>query len=259
MFGVLVSVVDYEAVVDKIITAAREKRPLAVSAMAVHGLSTCATDPVHRHRLNRFDVVTPDGQPVRWALNLLHGAGLRQRVYGNQLTLETYAAAAKEGTPIYLYGSRQEVIDALLVELPRRFPGLKIVGSRPRSSAGSLRRSGRSDRGDQGFRCRNPARRHGWRASGDLHLRERQGDADADARHRLSLRASRRVPAEPPMWVQRMGVHWIYRLLREPRRLWKRYLVTNSIYLGLLLFQWSGLYRRSGEATMEPTKRENFG
>ena len=70
--GVLVNALDYEAAVFKIIEAAKAKEPMAVSALAVHGVMTGVQDPIHRYRLNHFDLVCPDGQPVRWAMNLMH-------------------------------------------------------------------------------------------------------------------------------------------------------------------------------------------
>ena len=72
VLGVGIDAVDYEAAEARIIEAARARRPLAASALAVHGVMTGVLDPVQRHRLNRLDLVAPDGQPVRWALNLLH-------------------------------------------------------------------------------------------------------------------------------------------------------------------------------------------
>lgn len=73
--GVNVSAVDYESAAATVIEAARLRRPLAVSSPAVHGVMTGALDPTHRFRLNHFDLLTPDGQPVRWVLRLLYGSG----------------------------------------------------------------------------------------------------------------------------------------------------------------------------------------
>jgi len=80
VLGVLVDAVDYDAAVDRVLAAAREQRPLAVTALAVHGVMTGVQDRSHGARLNSFDLVTPDGQPVRWALNSVHGAALADRV-----------------------------------------------------------------------------------------------------------------------------------------------------------------------------------
>ena len=66
----------------------------------------------------------PDGQPVRWALNSLHRAGLADRVYGPDLTLRVLAGAAAEGLPVYLYGSTDETLDQLVPRLQELFPAL---------------------------------------------------------------------------------------------------------------------------------------
>jgi len=107
VLGVLVDVTDYWDATERIMQAARARRGFAVTALAVHGVMTGVQDPAHNARLNSFDLVTPDGQPVRWALNLLHKAGLADRVYGPTLTLKVVERAAAEGLPIYLYGSTQ--------------------------------------------------------------------------------------------------------------------------------------------------------
>ncbi len=77
VLGVYINAVDYSAAVSKIISAARENQPLAVSALAVHGVMTGVLDQTHRYRLNHFDLIVPDGQPVRWALRWLHGEKLQ--------------------------------------------------------------------------------------------------------------------------------------------------------------------------------------
>ena len=94
ILGVGISITNYAEAVAAISAAAAAKRALSVTALAVHGVMTGAMDPAHRFRLNRLDLVLPDGQPVRWALNLLHGAGLSDRVYGPDLTLKVCEAAA---------------------------------------------------------------------------------------------------------------------------------------------------------------------
>src|SRR5205823_13604830 len=111
--------------------AARERRPLAVSALAVHGVMTGVLDREHRYRLNHFDLLVPDGQPVRWALNALHRARLKDRVYGPTLMLKTCERAAEEGLPIFLYGSTAEVLAELQANLLRRFPTLRVAGTMP--------------------------------------------------------------------------------------------------------------------------------
>ena len=111
--------------------AVGERQPLAVSALAVHGVMTGVLDWAQRYRLNRFDLLVPDGQPVRWALNLLHGARLPERVYGPTLMLKLCDWAAEQGAPIFLFGGTSDLLTALSAELRERFPKLQIAGARP--------------------------------------------------------------------------------------------------------------------------------
>src|SRR5277367_2170489 len=131
ILGVLINAVDYESAVDTIIRAAKEKRSAAISALAVHGLMTGALDREHRFRLNRFELLVPDGQPVRWVLNALYGTHLPDRVYGPNLTLKVCARAAEEGLPVYFYGSTPEILAVLRASLEKRFPGLIVAGTEP--------------------------------------------------------------------------------------------------------------------------------
>ena len=95
--GILVNAVDYEGALEFIFEAAQKKRGAAVSALAVHGVMTGVLDREHKFRLNHFDLLVPDGQPVRWVLNWLYGAKLADRVYGPNLTLKVCARATAEG------------------------------------------------------------------------------------------------------------------------------------------------------------------
>src|SRR5271156_867453 len=131
VLGILVDAVDYEAAVSRIVRAAFEMRPYAVSALAVHGVMTGFESEEHKYRLNSFDLIVPDGQPVRWALNLLHKSDLASRVYGPELTLRTLGRAAEEGLPVYFYGTTPEILARLKVRLAERFPKLVIAGAEP--------------------------------------------------------------------------------------------------------------------------------
>src|SRR5687768_17055130 len=131
LLGISIDAVDYEAAVEKIITAAHNRTPFGVSALAVHGVMTGVQDPSHGYRLNQLDLVVPDGQPVRWALNWLYGLHLRDRVYGPTLTLKVCERAAREELSLYLYGSRPEVLETFASNLQTRFPGLVIAGMQP--------------------------------------------------------------------------------------------------------------------------------
>ena len=244
LLGVLVDAVDYEEVIGRTINAARERRPFAVSALAVHGVMTGVFDVEHRYRLNHLDIVTPDGQPVRWGLNLLHGTRLAERVYGPTLMLRLCEAAASEGIPVYLYGSSAKVIDRLRSALPDRLQGLRIVGAEPskfrRTSAEEKRelvdriRSSGAGMVFVGLGCpRQEIFAHEYRDALSVPVVAVGAAFDYHAG----------VLREPPTYIQRSGLQWFYRLVQDPGRLWRRYLILNPTYIGLLVAQGLGLWR----------------
>jgi len=244
VLGVMVDAIDYETATEKVISAAHEQRPLALTALAVHGVMTGVEDPAHNARLNAFDVVTPDGQPVRWALKFLHGVRLDDRVYGPKLTLKVIERCAAEGLPIYLYGSTDDVLAKLTTELQRNFPGLKIAGMEP----SKFRAVG--DGEDQEIAVRITA-------SGARVLFVGLGCPRQEV-FTYSMRPLLNMPMlavgaafdyhagllrKPPAWMQRYALEWLWRLGLEPARLWRRYLILNPLYLSRVMAQKVRLWK----------------
>jgi exopolysaccharide biosynthesis WecB/TagA/CpsF family protein len=129
LFGVDVSATKYDDLVAWVVDRARRDEPAIVDFMCVHGLVHAHQHPQFKQVLNDFDVTATDGQPVRWALNLFHSAGLRERVYGPETMWRTCRAAADAGVPVYLYGSSPDVIAKLQENLLKHYPALKIAGA----------------------------------------------------------------------------------------------------------------------------------
>ncbi|GAA3449183.1 WecB/TagA/CpsF family glycosyltransferase [Dactylosporangium matsuzakiense] len=244
VLGVEVSAVDYDSAVDKVMQAAREQRSLAVTALAVHGVMTGVQDKAHGARLNSFDLVTPDGQPVRWALNLLYHAQLADRVYGPDLTLKVLAASAAEGLPVYFYGSTQETLDRLAAKLHERFGDLKIAGMEP-----SKFRPARDGEPEEiAARIRSSGARVVMVGLGcprqEVFVYAMKHLVDAPM---LAVGAAFDYHAgglkNPPPWMQRYALEWLWRLGLEPKRLWRRYILLNPNYLARLGAQKTRLWR----------------
>ena len=248
VLGVRISATDYDRACAAISQAAHAGQPLTVTALAVHGVMTGTMDAEHRRRLNALDLVVPDGQPVRWALNLLHRTRLTDRVYGPELTLRVCRMAAAQGLPVAFYGSQPEVLSDLRDRLLQRIPGLSIVAMVPSAFR-------RVDPEEQAAIADSLA------ASGARILFVGLGCPRQEVwlyehRHRLRMPMlavgaafdfhAGRLP-QAPAAMQRRGLEWLFRLRSEPRRLWKRYLFLNPLYVTLLLLQAAGL-RRSGSA-----------
>jgi N-acetylglucosaminyldiphosphoundecaprenol N-acetyl-beta-D-mannosaminyltransferase len=240
--GILINAVDYEAAEEFVVSAAKERRSAAISALAVHGLMTGVLDREQKFRLNRFDLLTPDGQPVRWVLNGLHGAGLRDRVYGPNLTLRLCARTAQEGLPIYLYGSTPEILAKLELALHRRFPGILIAGMEP----SKFRRLTPEEKKDVVARIRDSGASMVFVGLGC----PRQEVFAYEFRDELRMPILAVGAAFPfiagmvpqaPRWMQDRGLEWLFRLFAEPRRLWRRYLYLNPAYVCLVALQVLGI------------------
>lgn len=254
VLGIGIDVVDYEAAVHRIMSAAADRRAYSVSALAVHGVITGVDDPEHASRLNQLDLVTPDGQPVRWAMNLLHGAGLKDRVYGPKLTLLVCRAAAEQGIPVYFYGSNDTVLTHLRERLPQLAPGIEIAGMQPskfgtatpeeldviaaevRASGAGICMVGLGCPRQEVFAFENAARfgmpLMAVGAAFDYHAG---------------------LQSEPPAFIQRWGFQWLYRLCQNPRRLWRRYLVLNPRYAWGIFQQMRGRHHRAASPSPAAT------
>lgn len=238
LFGVQVSVTSYDELVDCAISLAQQKRGAIVDFMCVHGLVHAARDPGFAQVIGGFDIVASDGQPVRWALNWFHKAGLRERVYGPETMRRACAAAAKAGVPIYLYGSTQDVIDALVDKLPKEFPGLIISGAEsppfrkltPEEDQQVADRINQSGAGLVFIGTGCPRQEEfAWRNRRLIHGVQLCVGAAFD------MHAGTKPMA--PAWMQKRGLEWLYRLTQEPGRLWKRYLVNNTLFLAMAVKQ----------------------
>lgn len=240
LLGILVDAVDYEAAVDRVLDAARAHRGAAISALAVHGVMTGVLDPTHRYRLNRFDLIVPDGQPVRWALNLMYGTRLEDRVYGPELTLRVCERAAKEQLRVFFYGTTQPVLERMQRNLLTRFPRLRIAGM----EASKFRRLTQQEAIELSKRIRDSGAAIVFAGLGC----PRQETWAYEFRDLLSMPILAVGAAFPfiagelrqaPPKLQRIGMEWFFRLCMEPKRLWRRYALLNPAYLGLVMMQYA--------------------
>jgi len=242
VIGSGVTVCDYDSAVKEIILMAKTGASHAVTASATHLIMEAWRNDELRKRLNTFDIVTPDGQPVRWALNLLGKAGLTDRVYGPDLTLRLCERASQEKVKIFLYGSAKEVVTKLETRLKDKIPALEISGAQPSRFRPATQEEDNRDIEKinasgaglcfVGLGC---PRQENWAYEhlGKINAVMICVGAAFDF-HAGTL-------AQAPSWMQNCGLEWLFRLIKEPRRLALRYVVNNPLYLFMLLMQWTGL------------------
>ena len=254
ILGISVDVVDYEAAVESIMQAATDRKPHAVTALAVHGLMVGVLDEEHRFRLNSLDLVVADGQPVRWALNWLAKARLKDRVYGPNLTVAVCKRAEQQALSVYFYGSTPDVLAELQEELLKRYPRLKIVGAEP----SKFRKISLEEKAQVMDNIRNSGaqivfvglgcpRQEVWA----YEFRESLGVPILAVGAAFPFLAGRLPQA--PRWMQDRGLEWLFRLRTEPLRLWKRYVLLNPLFVILLAMQYLGIvpFRNVGRPPTE--------
>ena len=232
LFGVSVSQTSYEEATALIMQAAKERIPMLVDHLPVHGLIEACQDPSLNEKIQHFDIVAPDGQPVRWALNRFYGAGLSDRVYGPELMLRLCRQAAQEGVGVYLYGSQQSVLEQLQHNLLRQFPNLRILGAEsppfraltPEEDREAIVRINRSGAGliFLGLGC--PKQEH-------FAYDHRQQIKGVQLCVGAAFDFHSGIKRMAPQWMQRNGLEWAFRLMTEPGRLWRRYFRTNSLFV----------------------------
>ena len=224
-----VSPTTYTEAVETAIAAARHRQSSVIACHAAHAIVTASNDLELRAKVNRFDMVTPDGQPVRWALNMIHGAQLRERVYGPELMIRLCEAAARENIGIYLYGGTPTSLARLQEKLLERIPDLLISGAEsppfrqltPEEDEEVVARIRGSNAGLVFIGLGCPKQDH---FAADH--RDRIDAVQVCVGAAFDFHAGV-VPMAPP-WMQKRGLEWLFRVCREPRRLWRRYLVTNT-------------------------------
>ena len=259
VIGVGISAMDYDTACDAVMAAAVEKRSLTVSALAVHGVMTGALSRQHARRLNALDMVLPDGQPVRWALNLLFRTGLTERVYGPTFMLRVCERAAARGLSVGLYGNRVEVLEDLRRNLLVQFPQLRIAAMMPSQfgrvtpdEQAELARSIAASGADLLFVGLGCPRQEVW-----LYENRDRLDMPMIAVGAAFDFHARRL-AQAPAWMQLRGLEWLFRLYHEPRRLWRRYMVLNPLFVSMLALQFLGLNRANRAQADETVPYEGY-
>jgi N-acetylglucosaminyldiphosphoundecaprenol N-acetyl-beta-D-mannosaminyltransferase len=252
VLGVPLAVSDYEEVMDWMDAVIDSGGRAYMTAAAVNLVMAARENPETLAAVLGATLAVPDGQPLVWALHAL-GHARATRVYGPDLMASFCARAARAGTPMYLYGGRTaEALELLETRLRERFPGLRIAG---------------------GY---SPP----FRELTDVEERLLVADIDASgaavvwvgigqpkqerwmARMRPRLAAPLLVGvgaafdfhaglvSQAPRWMQRNGLEWVYRLSREPRRLWPRYVRYNPRFLAAFAGQYVR-NRRAGSGFLE--------
>jgi len=233
VLGVPLALTDYDRTVGWIDTCVSERRRGYICVCNVHTVSASREDPELHAALLSSTLNVPDGQPLVWAMNAL-GHSLGDRVYGPELMLRACAHAARTGQRLYLYGGRsQGALAQLALNLRQRFPGIRIVGgySPPFHELSADERAAvieginRSDADIVWVGIGVPKQ--------EKFMAQMRPVLDAPVLIGVGAAFDFHAGLVPqaPDWLQDAGLEWAYRLGREPRRLWKRYVRYNPRFV----------------------------
>lgn len=242
VLGVGVHPINLDSAAGLIAQAIARREPRYVAVTGVHGVSVAQEDPGFRAILNRAYLCTPDGMPLVW-MGRLQGHHETRRVYGPDLMLRLCDEGRARGWRHFFCGGRTGVAGQLADRLRARFPGLEVadcftppfhelseeelgeLASRVRSSRPDILWVGMSTPKQERFMARG---------IGSLPVPLMIGVGAAFDIHAGLL-------PQAPRWMQQAGMEWLFRLLAEPRRLWRRYTINNPLFVARAIMQIAGL------------------
>ena len=246
VLGIPLALTDYERTMEWMDAMVRSGERGYVVAAAVHCVMVCQEDDEMRDAVLGASLTVPDGQPLKWALNAL-GHDLSDRVYGPTLMARYCERSAETGVRMYLYGGRnQGALAAARAQPAPALPGhpdrrrlLPAVPPADRRGGVRGRRARSTTRAptSSGWASGCPSRRSGWRACATSSS-PRCSSAWAPPSTSTPTSSRRR-----PTGCRRWGLEWLYRLIQEPRRLWRRYLRYNPRFVFGFLRQYAGHLR----------------
>jgi N-acetylglucosaminyldiphosphoundecaprenol N-acetyl-beta-D-mannosaminyltransferase len=233
VLGVPLALTDYERTMDWMDATVQVRGKGYICVAATHTVVACQDDPELAAAVHGASLVVPDGQPVVWAMNAL-GHDLSSRVYGPDLMARYCERSALTGARMFLYGGRnQGALVQLALNLRQLYPGLQIVGgySPPFRTMSDEERDAvvaeiNHAKPDVVWVGIGVPKQEKWMAS----LRERL-DAPVLVGVGAAFDFHAGLVPQAPSWMQSSGLEWLYRLLQEPRRLWRRYLTYNPRFV----------------------------
>jgi len=224
VFGVRYTSTNYETLTEALISHAKKGDSIGLTALAVHGLIESVNNKSLMDKVNKIHYIVPDGQPIKWFLNRFYKTGLKDRVYGPELTLQLLKKANINKLGIYLFGSTENTLSLFRAFIEKEFPNVQICGIHIDRFRDATEEEDKQD-------IEKIIRQEIWVSD---HI-------DKIPAVMLAVGAAfdfhAGVLSQAPKWMQKNGLEWLYRLIQEPKRLWKRYVFTNSKFIFLTLLK----------------------
>jgi N-acetylglucosaminyldiphosphoundecaprenol N-acetyl-beta-D-mannosaminyltransferase len=243
VIGSRIDLVSYVQAIEIILNWSTRRESRIVFAANVHMIMEAYDSAEFGKIVNLADLVTPDGMPLVWMMRI-KGYPNQQRVYGPTLMLNVLEAAARENIPIGFYGSTPKVLQSLIARMQNKFPDLKVVYS----FSPSFDESNQEDDMEIVKQINDASVRILFVGLGcpkqEKWMAAHRGKVNAvmlGVGAAFDFHAGEKPQA--PLWVQKSGLEWLFRLVTEPTRLWKRYLYHNPRFIFLAILDLLGLLK----------------
>lgn len=255
MLNMHVSIGKYLDFNDAIMAIAQGRRSNYICVANVHMLVEANRNVHFADIVNGAEIVTPDGKPLTWALNLLHGMK-QERVAGMDLLPDLIRSAEEMSVPVFFYGGTPMLLAATEKFLHGNYGELKIAGMysppfRDLTMHEEIEIADRINRSGARlvFVVLGCPKQEKWmgRMKGRIHATM----IGVGGALPVFIGEQKRAP----IWMQKNGLEWFYRMSREPRRLFKRYAITNSIFCWMLLKAWLDQRFKVGKSQEGPARK----
>ena len=243
VIGLSVDSTNYSHAASIVIGWAKSRESRYVCIANVHMVMVSQDSPSFRQIVNAADLVTPDGMPLVWMLKL-KGNLSQPRVYGPTLMLHILESAACDGIPVGFYGGAPDVLESLIKRMQTRYGNLNV--------AFSYSPPFRALSSEEDSTIVEEVNRSGTRIlfvglgcpKQEIWMSEHHGKINAVM---LGVGAAfdfhSGLKPQAPTWMQWVGLEWLFRLITEPRRLWKRYLYHNPRFVVLAVADLLGFMK----------------
>lgn len=224
----------YQVFIDEMTELARRRQSTAVYFANVHMFVEAHNSEAFLELINKADIVTPDGQPLAWMLKLLYGIK-QDRVAAMDFMPDMLARMQQEQLPVYFYGGTQKMLEMADAFVKKEYPQLKVAGLysppfRPLTADEENEIAAMINAAAPGlvFVFLGCPKQERWMASMKGKVNAVMTGVGG------SIPVTIGMQKRAPSWMQHAGLEWLYRFFQEPKRLFKRYAYTNSVFMWVM-------------------------
>ena len=232
-----ISIGKYNDFLKNLLSLSSEKKSSYVCISNVHMTIEAYLNKDFCNIVNNADIATPDGMPLAKAIKFIYGIS-QDRVAGMDLTEDLFRECEKHNKSVFIYGSTDDTLEKISTKVINDFPNLKLTNYSPPFRALSDNEKSNiitminDSNPDFVFVALGCPKQEKWMAE----HKDKVNSCMIGLGGALEVYAG--VKDRAPLWMQKYSLEWLYRLMQDPKRLWKRYFVTNSLFIILFLKQY---------------------